>query len=481
MAGSAADGRSAAMGAKSPLEQFVDQTYKEMDDKRDIGLAIAVVTKDEVLLSKGYGYRVRKARDPLDVNPQTLFGIGSVTKPFTSLAVMMLIEKGMAGLGNPVRSYDSNYELFDPQATAEVSFEDILSQRTGVPRNDGLWYLGQVPLPQIYERLRYIVPDANPGMGFRNGFYYNNLLYSSAGVLIEKREKMKWSSFVKKHIFEPIGMTSTNTKLADLQKSGNMAAPYYENIPIPNKSMKNIAPAGAINSNAVDMAAWLQLFLGEGRLDSGKRLVSKDSMKQLRTRRVLDVKGFGEKCDYAMGWFVSKMKNDMDLVWCPGNADGYSAYASFMPTPGVGVVALVNQQTSDFGERIAAAIYEHMLAIPVLEADQEPRSAKHKIAAFQFPQEVPPASASPGSPPPKVGKYENSAYGKIQISKSGKDYSLTYGKVKYELVEHPHGGWGFKMGLGFQIPVVSYVDPAAGSVLRIPFEPTSGWLHFFEA
>jgi CubicO group peptidase (beta-lactamase class C family) len=133
------------MGAKSPLEQFVDQTYKEMDDKRDIGLAIAVVTKDEVLLSKGYGYRVRKARDPLDVNPQTLFGIGSVTKPFTSLAVMMLIEKGMAGLGNPVRSYDSNYELFDPQATAEVSFEDILSQRTGVPRNDGLWYLGQVP------------------------------------------------------------------------------------------------------------------------------------------------------------------------------------------------------------------------------------------------------------------------------------------------------------------------------------------------
>ena len=100
------------MASKRQLEKFVDRVYKKLDKGFETGLSVAVVTKDKVLLSKGYGYKNRANKTR--VNANTLFALGSVTKPFTSLAVMMSIEKGMAQLSKPVRYYDDNYALMDP-------------------------------------------------------------------------------------------------------------------------------------------------------------------------------------------------------------------------------------------------------------------------------------------------------------------------------------------------------------------------------
>jgi CubicO group peptidase (beta-lactamase class C family) len=278
-------------------------------------------------------------------------------------------------------------------------------------------------------------------------------------------------------------MTSTNMTLRGLTGSKNWAEPYSGPTRMPPKSMKSIAPAGAVNSNVIDMAAWLQVFLRDGLLDSGKQLASKQSMKQLRTRRVHDVEGFGPGSDYALGWFVSKADGN-DLVWCPGNADGYSSYVSFMPSLGIGVIALVNQQVNTLGEQIATEIYQHAMGLAPPAEDQEPRSGGHSVPSL----DLPPAGASPAYPldvpAPTLGTYEHSAYGEIQIAKAGKNkLSLSYGGKKYSLIVQPHGGFAFPMtvfGFSYQVPVIFQNDPVAGDALRIPFEPASGWLEFLK-
>src|SRR5512139_4184279 len=106
-----------------------------MRSARIPGLALAIVKDDQVVHSKGYGRADPSGRP---VTPQTPFMIGSITKPFTALAVMQLMDAGQVDLDAPVQRYIPWFRVADPKASAQVTVRMLINQTSGLPHGPTL-------------------------------------------------------------------------------------------------------------------------------------------------------------------------------------------------------------------------------------------------------------------------------------------------------------------------------------------------------
>src|SRR3954454_21278990 len=248
---------SAAEAQAKPLQGFDDYVTKSMADWKIPGLALAIVRNDSVILAKGYGVRTRGKPDRVD--ERTLFAIGSSSKAFTSLAVAMLVDQGKVKWDDPATKYLPGFQLYDPYVTREIPVRDLLSHRSGLARGDMLWYAAQVlPRDSILYHVRYL----KPSWSLRSRFGYQNIMYLAAGQLAARVNNKSWDQGNRERIFQPLGMTSSNTSNRDLDRLPDVASPHEEIEDtvrvIPYHNIDNIAPAGSINSNALDMAQWVR-------------------------------------------------------------------------------------------------------------------------------------------------------------------------------------------------------------------------------
>jgi CubicO group peptidase (beta-lactamase class C family) len=133
---------------------------------------------------------------------------------------------------------------------------------------------------------------AEPWADFRKEFHYNNIMFLAAGEAMRAVTGKPWSDLLRERILEPLGMHDTNTSVAIAQKDPRLALGYQwdENegqgsfTHKPMRALDAIAPAGAINSNVVDMARWVRFQLGHGELE-GKRLISEDALRETWTQQ----------------------------------------------------------------------------------------------------------------------------------------------------------------------------------------------------
>lgn len=176
----------------------------------------------------------------------------------------MLADEGKLKLDDPATKYLPGFQLFDPYVTRELTVRDLLCHRSGLERGDFLWYGTSYSRDEIVQRVRYLKPT----WSFRSRFGYQNIMYLAAGQIVAGVSGKRWDDFIRDRIFKPLGMTSSSTSINDLKNAGDVATPHAKidgkvEI-IPWRNIDNIAPAGSINSNVVDMAQWVRLQLGEG-------------------------------------------------------------------------------------------------------------------------------------------------------------------------------------------------------------------------
>src|SRR5690606_212315 len=107
-----------------------------------------------------------------------------------------------------------------------------------------------------------------PEKSFRSSYNYNNLMFLAAGEIIPAVTHVSWDEFVARNFFDPLGMKNSNTTIRAFGKNRNVATPHEASgdsvVTVPYHNLDNIAPAGAINSSALDMAQWLRLHLNNG-------------------------------------------------------------------------------------------------------------------------------------------------------------------------------------------------------------------------
>ena len=231
------------------------------------GLSVAIVKDGKTVLTKGYG--VRKLDEPTPVDEHTLFGIGSNTKAFTTAALATLVDEGKISCDDPVYQRLPGFQMYDPYVAHEMTIRDLLTHRSGMGLGEGdLLFIPHTTYSRddIIYRLRFMKPETS----FRSGYAYDNLLYVAAGQSIPAVTGKSWDEYIRERIFAPVGMTSSKVSNTVFKPGDNYAYPHSkvnEKLQVIDfANIDNVAPAGAINSCAADMARWALVQLGRGKL-----------------------------------------------------------------------------------------------------------------------------------------------------------------------------------------------------------------------
>jgi len=316
------------------------------------GMALGIIQEGQIVHVQGFGVADSSGRA---VTPQTPFYIGSLTKSFTALAVMQLVEAGKIELDAPVQTYLPWFELADKEASAKITVRNLLNQTSGISTKDGnRFWADQQGLEEVVRGLDTIRLTQPVGSTFQ----YSNTNFIIAGLLVEKVSGQSYGDYVSQPIFEPLDMrhsyTSRAPALADGLSDGHsdMFGRAFRNgrgMPPP------YLPTGGLISSAEDMSHYLIAQLNDGRYGDAL-LLSAQGVAELHTPAI----PFGEGY-YAMGWASGTM-DGVAFVNHNGDTGNFHTFIILMPEQSSGFVLLANasgfeQMKSGVVDRIALGIY----------------------------------------------------------------------------------------------------------------------------
>ncbi|WP_054950681.1 serine hydrolase [Numidum massiliense] len=386
------------------------------------GAAVAVVKDDEVVMAEGFGYRDVDQR--LEVTPETVFAIGSVTKSFTTAAMGVLVDEGKLDWDEPVRDYLPGFKLHDPVATERLTPRDLACHRSGLPRHEFVWYHNAaITREELIERLRYLEPNVD----FREKWQYQNLMYTTAGYMAGKLAGDSWEGFVRERLLTPLEMHESNFSVEEMQRLPNYALPYKlkDNVlkQIPFHNIDAIGPAGSINSNVLEMANWVKFQINKGTF-SGKSLISEATMATMHTPHMPCTICLPSKelpmSNYGLGWFIDPYRG-YHMLHHGGNIDGFSALVSFMPYENIGLVILTNMDASPLPYALNFYIYDQLLGNEAIDWNGRMKEEQKKMKEMQTglkgaPKSDPIEGTTPSHPlEDYTGKYAHPGYGELKV------------------------------------------------------------------
>lgn len=331
-------GETRGQSSDSPLAARVDGLAAGfMATEQVPGAIAAVVAGDEVIL-RGWGYADLEARTP--AGPEDArFEIGSITKLFTWIAVMMLVEEGRLDLQADVSGYLRDVTV---PGTEPLTLAQLMSHRPGFEESYALFdpAVGALPRPQA-------LAASAPAQVFPRGQVtaYSNWGVALAGQVVEDVSGQPWAEFVQTRILDPLGMDGTTTSETThrpgqppLSRSyrvqGGIAHPAYL------IDIGAFGPAGSIASTAADMARFLRFLMGDGALD-GVRLLQPETIARMRTRHFDDRP---EGADMAHGFASRPMFGTM-VYGHSGGLNEFLSHLVFIPEIGAGVFISQNGGT----------------------------------------------------------------------------------------------------------------------------------------
>jgi CubicO group peptidase (beta-lactamase class C family) len=455
------------------LDSFINRILKEW---KAVGVSVAVVEKNKVILAKGFGFRDLEKKLP--VTDETLFAIGSCTKAFTSSLLGMLVKDGKLELDKPVTTYLPELRFYSDFLSDQVTARDMMSHRTGLPRHDLAWYGSSTQRDSLIYRIRYFENSA----ALRERWQYNNFMFLAQGYLAEKLSGKKWEDLLMERILTPLGMQSSSPYISAMENSANASLGYKlikDSIISKMKYMNinAIGPAGSINSNAKDMAKWVMTWIYGGKYN-GKELIPASYATQAMSSQMVIGAGFPSKevndvffSNYGLAWFLASYRGHY-RVEHGGNIDGFSASTSFFPTDSIGIVVLVNQNSSSVPGIIRNTIVDKLLNLPYRDWSSIQMAAyKKNLAAAKQKLSADSANRKLGTKPSHslsdyAGVYTNPGYGVITVVKKGDSLNAVFNKLSLKL-KHYH------FDVFSAIPIEEGIDADENDAMKMVFNMNS--------
>lgn len=412
------------------------------------GLAVAIVRNDSLIYAKGFG--VREIGKPDRVDERTMFAIGSSSKAFTAAGVALLVDERKVRWDDPAGRYLPQLQLHDAYASRELTIRDLLSHRSGLARGELLWYGSTFDRNEILRRVRF----QEPSWSFRSQFGYQNVMYLAAGELSARVAGLSWDDLIENRIFAPLGMTSSNTTIRALQGMANVATPHGEindTMRVLNwRNIDNIAPAGSINSNVVEMANWVRLQLNKGKF-GGRQIISSAQIEEMqKPHTIVPLEGAWKLLNpsanfllYGMGWFLNDYRGKK-VVQHGGNIDGMSALVAMIPEDNFGMVILTNMNGSGLTYVLMNRTFDHHLRAAPRDWSAEMRRSFDALAAqgreAQKRLEAQRVSGTKPSLPLSqyAGTFVDSMYGEAVVSERNGQLHIARGPSWQGTMEHWH-------------------------------------------
>lgn len=316
----------------SAVDRFV---AAQMAANRIPGLALAITRGGEVLALRGYG--MARAGEP--VTPQTQFRLGSLSKSFTALAVLQLIEARRVDLDAPVVRYLPDFRLADPDAAARISVRQLLNHTSGLADTGfraGL--TGQQPtLALRVASLSSARPVSAPGAAF----HYFDPNYQVLARLVEVVSGQPFGDYLQAHIFAPLAMHDTFSATTAEQAAAGAARLAQGHlviygVPVAAPELDGfLAGSGGMVSTAEDMAHYLVMQSGGGQY-AGATLLARESLELTHTPPP------GVASSYGMGWLAGQAHGARTLEH-NGVLSTCYAEAVLLPDSGYGFVLLYDE------------------------------------------------------------------------------------------------------------------------------------------
>lgn len=303
------------------------------------GLAVSVVIGDSVAHVAGFGDADRETGAA--VSPETLFQIGSVTKPLTATLAGLLRDRGTIAYEDRVADY-----LWEPAVLPDttITVDHLLTHTSGLPGDAPTLRRPHDDYPilafthfELYRSLEASELAFPPG----SDWSYSNFGYGVLGHVMEQATGRPYETLLRKELLEPLGMkSSTGTLWPELRD--RLATPYYYDeasgrlTPYSPWDEEALFPAGGLSSTVGDLGRFVAFLLWAAD-DEESRLDAETLRRQQSIRHRLS-----PSHGYGMGWFVENRKGLGRVVYHGGGVDGYSAWLEVAMDRGVGVVVLVN-------------------------------------------------------------------------------------------------------------------------------------------
>jgi len=430
---------SAQPAGDDALAKKIDAVMTEVYHPDGPGAAIIVRKDGKTIFRKGYALADLELGVP--VEPDMVFRLGSITKQFTAVSILMLAEQAKLGLQDEITKFLPDY----PTQGRRITVEHLLTHTSGIQSYTDMaeWlplWRKDFTVQELIDLFKDKPMQFEPG----ERWAYNNSGYILLGAIIEKASGKPYEEFLDSRIFKPLGMKHTYYGSAErviprripgyqMGKDGFINAPYL--------SMTQPYAAGSLLSNVDDLAVWSDAVFSE-------KLIGKDWLAKAFTPYKLKN---GESSGYGYGWFIADYQGH-PTVEHGGGINGFMTYEMTLPEDRVFLAILTNSAIEG--------------------RDPEPRAVK--IAGLVLGKPQPERKAiklAEKDLDPLVGVYEDAAKEERYITREGsKLFSQRSGQGKFEILAASADEFFFKDNPA----VLRFVKNAAGAVTGLRVQSRIG-------
>jgi D-alanyl-D-alanine carboxypeptidase len=312
---------------------LIDATIALFYKVNEPGATVIVTSNGATMFRKAYGMATIANQEAM--TPEATMRLGSITKQFTAVSILMLIEEGKLSLTDKLVEFFADY----PKQGSQITVEHLLTHTSGIvsytdKEEFDANIAAELSVAEVIDSFKNDPLEFAPGTDFK----YNNSGYYLLGALIEKISGLAYAKFVEQRIFLPLDMNCSYYEGYELSLQRAAAGHTYCDgsfVPCDPMSISQAYAAGALVSNVDDLARW------ENAIVSGKLISAANWTKAFSPHRLAD----GSSCPYGYGWEIGTLQQRPMLAH-GGGINGFQTFALRLPKDQLFVAVLSN---ADFG------------------------------------------------------------------------------------------------------------------------------------
>jgi len=340
----------------SSLQAELSQTIqKGMKKHKVVGMSVALVDNDKIVWAEGFGYADKENNRLADAN--TLYKVGSITKVFTAISVMQLVEKGLLDLNTPIQQYIPELSIKTHQPTNEaITLRHLMSHTSGLPvdKMAGMFSKNPEHFSVTIDFLNNTHAPYAPGTIAT----YSNVGMDLIGLIIERVTGQPFEEYVRENLLTPIGMNNSVLREDDANPT-HMSLSYKKGKFHEEYKIRNV-PAGNLHSNVLEMGNFIRSVLNKN-----DGLISNESfeeMSRLQTENTV----FDSGAKFGLNWYLNNPKLDYAGTFL-GHSGGTMNFVSslmILPEKKLGVIVTANSAMQiQFIEETAVQIHQKAVHI----------------------------------------------------------------------------------------------------------------------
>lgn len=350
---------------KATIAQLEKVIEGELQQGTLTGLSVALIDGQQVVHAAGYGMADKQQQIPADA--ETIYRVGSISKVFTAIAAMQLVEQGKLDLDQPIQNTLPNFSIVTPfDGSTPLTLRQFMCHRSGMIRESPVGSYFDDSEPSIDQSVASIAPSVlvnSPNTKTR----YSNIGATITGQAVAMASESSYEQYLRKNLLGPIGMDHSSWRIDD-RISAKLAAGYmrvadgqrgFANREAPKFELGTI-PAGNLYSSVNDMTLFAKMLLAKGALSEEGRIVSAETLEQMSTPQLTDNDtGFG------LGFYVGHYGNNRTIQHT-GAVYGFSASLVVLPEVGIAAIVLTNTDlVSGRVKKISEAALDLMLTAKI--------------------------------------------------------------------------------------------------------------------